>query len=251
MAQARVAATALLLAGAVWLALVIVTLLAVTAIGFLGYRDIAFRSDLWWNFAWHGDAPRFLRATFALSVAVAALALDGLVNRPLTARARPGTIPQAVRALLADCPQSARQVALLGDKQFLVAPDGRAFLMYGTSGRSWVCLGGPVGDPKAGDALIWELAERADQIGGRLVFHAPPPPHRCASPDHSCASWAATLASCGLSGILGVCQDFGSDPCRHSPCCSPFFCCPWPRPHRRRGARWMWSCFLRSMFLAR
>jgi phosphatidylglycerol lysyltransferase len=158
-----------------WLALIVVTLVAVTAIGLLGYRNVTYRTDMWWSFAWHGDAPRFLRATLVLAIAVAALALDALINRPPRTRRAPVTPPDAVRALLATCPDSARQVALLGDKSFLVAPDGSAYLTYDVSGGSFVCLGGPVGDPAAGEALIWQLAEMADRAAARPVFYAVPP----------------------------------------------------------------------------
>ena len=154
-----------------WLIWVAITLGAVTVIGFLGYRNVTYRSELWWDFAWGGDAPRFLRATLALAIAVAALALDTLINRPVRAKASPQAAPPQVRSLLAQCPDSARQVALLGDKRFLVSPSGDAFLMYGTTGRSWVCLGGPFGAAPACEALIWQLAERADQAGCKPVFY--------------------------------------------------------------------------------
>ena len=40
---------------------------AVTAtwLGLILYRHVPYRSELWWQFALHGDAPRFLRATVA------------------------------------------------------------------------------------------------------------------------------------------------------------------------------------------
>ena len=47
-----------------------------TLVGFLAYRHVDYASDLWWEFAWDGDAPRFLRATLALVVLAAAIALD-------------------------------------------------------------------------------------------------------------------------------------------------------------------------------
>lgn len=154
-----------------WLMLVAVTLLAVTLIGYLGYRNVTYRSELWWDFAWSGDAPRFLRASLAGAIAVAALALDTLVNRPVKTKLAPQPVPDSVRDLLRHAPDSARQVALLGDKRFLVSPQGDAALMYGISGRSWVCLGGPFGAVKAGEALIWQLAERADRAGCKPVFY--------------------------------------------------------------------------------
>ena len=39
-------------------------------------------------------------------------------------------------------------VALLGDKKFIFAPDATAFLMYGRFGSSWISMGDPIGDPR-------------------------------------------------------------------------------------------------------
>jgi phosphatidylglycerol lysyltransferase len=158
----------------VWTLLVVLTVLAAIAIGFLGYGNVATRGELWWQFAWHGDAPRFLRAALVLSVAVAALTLDALVNRPLRGKPQADPVPETVRRLIADCADSARQVALLGDKRFLIAPDDDAFLMYGRAGRSWVCLGGPVGAAAAGERLIWDFMVKTDRAGGRAVFYGIP-----------------------------------------------------------------------------
>jgi phosphatidylglycerol lysyltransferase len=155
-----------------FLALVVLTVLAVLAIGVTGYRNVTYRTELFWVFAWHGDAPRFLRATLALAVATAALALDALINRPLRSRQDPEPIPPEVPPLVALCPDPAANLALSGDKRFLVAPDGSAFRAYAVQGRSWVCLGGPVGEARAGAELIWRLAEKADRAGGRAVFYS-------------------------------------------------------------------------------
>ncbi len=155
-----------------WLALVLVTLTALTLVGFLAFRHVAYRDDLWWDFAWRGDAPRFLRVSLALAVAAAALALDALLRRPAPRPAGAEPVPEAVRRLLDLCPSTQPQLALLGDKRFLVAEGGDAFLMYAVAGRSWVALGDPVGDPEAGRELVWRLAERADRAAGRPVFYA-------------------------------------------------------------------------------
>ncbi|MCB1093094.1 MAG: hypothetical protein KDL87_16265, partial [Verrucomicrobiae bacterium] len=113
-----------------WLALVLVTLVALTLVGFLAFRHVEYREDLWWDFAWHGDAPRFLRVTLVLAVVAAALALDALLRRPAPLPAASEPIPDAVRRLLDACPDTQPQLALLGDKRFLVSDDGDAFLMY-------------------------------------------------------------------------------------------------------------------------
>ncbi len=154
------------------LILLVLAVAAVAAIGITGYRNVNYRAELFWVFAWHGDAPRFLRATLALAIATAVLSLDALVNRPLRSRQDPEPIPPAVEALVAACPDAGARLALSGDKRFLVAQDGSAFLAYAVQGRSWVCLGGPVGDAAAGADLIWRLAEKADRAGGRPVFYS-------------------------------------------------------------------------------
>ncbi len=155
-----------------WLVIVALTVAAVTAIGLIAHSNTAYRSDLWWRFAWSGDAPRFLRASLALAVGVAVLTFDHLFNRPIPTRRAARPIPPEVRRLVADAPDSARHLALLGDKDFLLDPDGKAFLMYGVAGTSWVCLGGPVGAPAACTGLVWRFIDRVDHAGGRPVFAA-------------------------------------------------------------------------------
>ena len=50
-------------------------------------------------------------------------------------------------------------LALLGDKSLLFSESGRSgFLMYAVSGRSWVCMGDPVGGSRrAGRELVWQF----------------------------------------------------------------------------------------------
>ena len=60
-------------------------------------------------------------------------------------QARPGR--RHVRRLVAASPRSQANVALLGDKKFILAPDASAFLMYGRLGSSWISMGDPIGDP--------------------------------------------------------------------------------------------------------
>ncbi|MCT7377864.1 bifunctional lysylphosphatidylglycerol flippase/synthetase MprF [Chelativorans salis] len=156
----------------VWLGLIAVTLISLTFVGFLAYRSVEYSQNLWWAFAWHGDAPRFLRATLAFAVVASAIAADALINRPVQGRIGRVRIPPPVRQLLARCPQAQPNVALLGDKRFLVAEDESAFLMYGISGRSWITMGDPVGEAEAGRRLIWRFAEEANKAGARAVFYA-------------------------------------------------------------------------------
>lgn len=174
-----------------WLALVVVVVAALVFLGLYAFQNIAYRSDLWWDFSWRGNASRFMRTTLAVAILAAAIALDALINRPRRAAAGPPAIPAAVRGLVAGSGNTQANLALLGDKQIMMSADGKAFIMYGVAGRSWITMGDPIGDPEAGRELIWRFAERVDRAGARPVFYAVD------------GAWLATYLDLGLS-ILKV-----------------------------------------------
>ena len=154
-----------------WLALIVIVLAFLTLVGFLAFRHVDYESHLWWEFAWDGDAPRFLRATLALVVLAAAIALDSLIHRPRQERIGRVPIPAAVRRIVEASADTNANVALLGDKRFIVSPDEQAFLMYAISGHSWITMGDPVGERHSARSLIWQFAEAADHAGVRAVFY--------------------------------------------------------------------------------
>ncbi|MBS3651002.1 bifunctional lysylphosphatidylglycerol flippase/synthetase MprF [Pseudaminobacter sp. 19-2017] len=159
-----------------WISLMAIALASLTLVGFLAFRHVEYQSSLWWEFAWDGDAPRFLRATLALTIVAGAIAADAVINRPMPMPPRAGDpIPAAVRTILDTSTGTQPCIALLGDKFFLVSDDGKAFLMYAVSGSSWIAMGDPVGDPQSGIRLIWRFAEAADRAGARSVYYAVQP----------------------------------------------------------------------------
>jgi phosphatidylglycerol lysyltransferase len=174
-----------------WLALVMVVVAVLVFLGLYAFQNVAYRSDMWWDFSWHGDASRFLRATLAVAILAAAIALDALINRPRRSKAAAPTIPGAVRDLIGRSRSAQASIALLGDKQFMMADNQDAFIMYGVTGRSWIAMGDPVGEPEAGRDLIWRFAERVDRAGARPVFYA------------ADEAWLSTYLDLGLS-ILKV-----------------------------------------------
>lgn len=158
LAPAWLAAVAIVLAGSVWL-------------GFFAYRNVDYTNQLWWEFAYRGDAPRFLRASLAAVVAALAIGVHALLNR----QGQPGaTFPEPAERLAAIVATSSRadaNLAFLGDKRFLFSETGDAFLMYQVQGRSWVAMGDPVGPPERASELLWAFRELADQHGGWAVFY--------------------------------------------------------------------------------
>lgn len=152
----------------------IVSAMAVTAaiwIGFFAYSNVQYSNDLWWDFAWHGDAPRFLRASLAMAVILIAVALNSWISGS-GPRLKPEPVPDLVRDLVAASPEAEAGLALSGDKRFLVSDDGKAFIAYADGGGTLIAKGDPVGDPKAGAALCWQLRELADSSGKKCAFYA-------------------------------------------------------------------------------
>jgi phosphatidylglycerol lysyltransferase len=73
--------------------------------------------------------------------------------------------------LVAGSDRAHASLAFLGDKSFLVSESGRAFIMYGVEGRSWVSLGDPVGDPEDFPELVWKFRNRVNVQGGWPAFY--------------------------------------------------------------------------------
>lgn len=141
-------------------------------IGLLSYRHVDYARELWWQFAFHGDAPRFLRATLAVVVSGGALMLWHALRPapPEPGEPTPAEIDRAAR-IVAQAPAADAALALVGDKRLLFDEEREAFVMYQVRGRSWVAMGGPVGDAAAVERLAWRLREMADRHGGRTVFY--------------------------------------------------------------------------------
>jgi len=138
------------------------------------YQHVEYSNDLWWQFSfYHGNAPRALRALVGAAGVAFLFALTTLIR---SARSRP-TLPdeaELARAipLLKQFHSAQAHLALMGDKSLLFDQEGKAFIMYGIEGRSWVAMGDPVGnDDRARQELVWTFRERCERAGGWPVFY--------------------------------------------------------------------------------
>ncbi len=77
----------------------------------------------------------------------------------------------AVRAIVAGSTSTQANLALLGDKRFVLSADRSAFIMYGVSGRSWIALGDPVGPASAMPDLVWRFGELCHRHDDWPVFY--------------------------------------------------------------------------------
>ena len=141
-------------------------------LGFFAHKHVQYQNELWWRFALHADAPRFLRATVGV---VGLLLVFGLMR--LLRHAPPEThLPDRAELdraaqIIATSRDSSTNLVLVGDKPLLWSSSGRGLLSYGVSGRSWVALGDPIGDEEEREELAWRFRELADRHGGWTVFY--------------------------------------------------------------------------------
>jgi phosphatidylglycerol lysyltransferase len=155
-----------------WIAAILLVLITSAWLGFFSYKHVEYSRDLWWHFSFRADAPRFLRASVGVVGLLLLFSIQRLL-RPAAEEPDPPTIEEVERAaaVIADEKNSQANLALLGDKPLLFSPTGRAFLMYGVEGRSWISMGDPVGADDEKQELIWRFRELCDLHAGWPVFY--------------------------------------------------------------------------------
>ena len=75
-----------------------------------------------------------------------------------------------MRKQVAEGDDTEATISLMGDKLSLVSEDETAFLSYADTGRSVITKGDPIGDPAAGERLIWPLRDISYRQGKRDGF---------------------------------------------------------------------------------
>lgn len=153
------AAVAVIVAGTIWL-------------GFFSYRHVEYSHDLWWQFEFSGDAPRFLRASLAVALIGMGTAMAQLLRPQPPPPSLPG--PEDIKRLgeiVAASRDTKAALALLGDKNILFSDRGDGFIMYGIRGRTWVAMGDPVGPAEVRAELAWKFRELCDRYNGVPVFY--------------------------------------------------------------------------------
>jgi phosphatidylglycerol lysyltransferase len=155
-----------------WIAAIVLALGSTVLLGVMAYGDDALNRDLWWQFTFEDEASRFMRATVGILVGVVSVAGLRLMRsvRPRYAPVSEGDF-KTVSLLVRRSPNTFAHLAMLRDKSFLVSRDGTGFLMYGIAGRSWVCMGDPVGPPAARAELAWRFREMVDLYAGWTAFY--------------------------------------------------------------------------------
>ncbi len=152
---------------------VVVAIGASALIGLAVYRGVPYDNSLWWEFSYHQDAPRFLRATLGAAIIAAAIAAYQLLHRAAPISRIVSRLDlQHADAINQSSPQITSELAFTGDKRFLFSPGGGGFVMYGVHGSTWVAMGDPIAaDTATIIDLVWRFTENADEHRGTPVFY--------------------------------------------------------------------------------
>jgi phosphatidylglycerol lysyltransferase len=157
---------------AAWAMAAVVAVAGSIWLGLFAYEHVEYSSELWWRFAVDQHAPRFLRASVGMVTVVVLAAVYRLV-RPIEIEPE-GPTPdemEFVRAIVARTNRTSANLALLGDKAFLLNEAKNAFIMYGVEGRSWIAMGDPVGPEDEWPELVWRFQRACDRYAARCVFY--------------------------------------------------------------------------------
>ena len=156
-----------------WLASIAMVLLGTLWLGLFAYREVEYAHELWWQFSYEGNAPRFLRAFLLIVVVIVGYGLLRLLSvAPQQLFVKP-TVQELAEAeqLLTQSAYTQGYLALLGDKYLFWNQQHSAYIMFDVTSQFWIAMGDPVGDAAAFESLFWAFQEKADHFGAKPVFY--------------------------------------------------------------------------------
>lgn len=155
-----------------WLVLALIMVLGSTWLGFFSYKHVEYSNQLWWQFALHGDASRFLRSLVAILIVVSSLTGYRLLTRTSFSLSLPDQAElDKAAAIVRQCDETLPHLALTADKYLLWSQSGRSFVMFGVHNQNWVAMGDPVGMAEEYEELTWKFRTQADQHNANASFY--------------------------------------------------------------------------------
>jgi len=158
--------------GLAWIVSIAWVVAATVLILFFAYREVQYDRELWWVFEFDANAPRGLRAMMGVMLAGLGFAIWQLLRPSPGMPALPKTADlDRAEAIVSAQPHADANLVLVGDKHLMFSTSGKAFVMFGRQGRSWISLFDPVGPRGEWPELIWRFIEEATDHGGRAIFY--------------------------------------------------------------------------------
>ncbi len=155
-----------------WIGLIAVVALCSFWLGFFAYRHVEFTPDLWWTVELHGDAPRFLRASVGLVIAILVFATGRLLvpHQPAPTKPSNSDLNDAT-TVIGQQSETWPNLILLGAKSLLFNATRTACLAYTVQGRTWIVMGDPIGPLAERSEMVWQFRTLCDRHAGRPVFY--------------------------------------------------------------------------------
>ena len=142
-------------------------------LGTFAFKHVEYQHELWWEFSFRSDAPRFLRASVGVVAFLLCFSIWKLSKQTVRVfdEAMESTLLNAVEPIVKRSTRTNANLGLLGDKRFLLNDEKNGFVMYAIENRSWISMGDPVGSDESISDLVWKFRELCDQYDGWPVFY--------------------------------------------------------------------------------
>ncbi len=143
-----------------WGTSVAIVIICSVWLGFFSYKHIDYSNKLWWQFVINGDAPRFLRATSGVVIVILLYAFARLLHpgRPVE-EIDSSCSTETIEKIVKTSNRTYSNLALLGDKKFLLNGEQDTFIMYADEGKSRIAMGDPVGPENRWEELMWKFRQ--------------------------------------------------------------------------------------------
>ncbi len=141
-------------------------------LGFFFHRHADYSHETLWQFGIDSHISRFLRSAVGsifILVVVGILKLLGSSSKDIRLPNK-DDMDLAVQ-IIQKSTDTNGNLALLKDKYLIFDERKEAFIMYGISGKSWICMGDPIGNDESIKDLIWDFHETANLHQGWAVFY--------------------------------------------------------------------------------
>lgn len=149
-----------------------VVVLSFIWLGLFAHEHMEYSEELLWQFGTNMHVSRFFRSIVGISIVLAVFG----VMRLLGGSSKDLKLPNnheinTVKEIIRESTDTNGNLALLEDKYLLFDEQKTSFLAYGISGKSWVCMGDPIGNCKNIKEMIWDFHEMANLHQGWTVFY--------------------------------------------------------------------------------
>ena len=156
-----------------WVSAIVLIIACSIWLGAFAFKHVEYQHDLWWQFSFRSDAPRFLRASVGVVAFLLCFTFWKLVKHSTRVIETPPTEQEwkSLHSIVSQSTRTNANLSFLGDKRFLLNEEQSGFVMYAIENRSWIAMGDPVGPEASISNMVWKFRELCDEYDGWPVFY--------------------------------------------------------------------------------